>query len=104
MAKYVYLYTGGGMAETPEAQQQVMQAWTAWFGELGEAILDGGNPFGASAAVQSDGSVSAGTPSKIGGYTLISADSLDAATALAKGCPVLHGGASVQVVETFEAM
>ena len=27
MAKFVYLYTGGGMAETPEAQEQVMQAW-----------------------------------------------------------------------------
>ena len=24
MAKFVYLYTGGSMAETPEAQQQVM--------------------------------------------------------------------------------
>ena len=52
MSKYVYLYTGGGMAETPEAQAQIMQAWTAWFGELGEAVLDGGNPFGASAAVE----------------------------------------------------
>lgn len=102
MAKFVYLYSGGGMAETPEAQQQVMQAWTVWFGELGEAILDGGNPFGASAAVQSDGSVSAGTPSKIGGYTLISADSLDAATALAKGCPQLTAGGAVEIYEALE--
>jgi len=59
MAKFVYLYTGGSMAETPEAQQQVMAAWGAWFGELGAAIIDGGNPFGAAASVGADGSVGA---------------------------------------------
>ena len=102
MSKYVYLYTGGGMAETPEAQEQVMQAWTAWFGELGEAILEPGNPFGASAAVQADGSVSSGSSTGIGGYTLITADSLDAATALAKGCPQLTAGGTVEIFEAIE--
>ena len=38
------------------------------------------------------------------GYSVIEADSLDAATDLAKGCPVLAGGASVGVYETFEVM
>jgi hypothetical protein len=60
MAKFVYLYTGGSMAETPEAQQQARAAWGAWVGELGEAIIDGGNPFGASASVGTDGAVTAG--------------------------------------------
>ena len=32
------------------------------------------------------------------------ADSLDAAVAIAKGCPVLHAGATIQVAETFAAM
>ena len=27
MAKFVYLYTGGQMAETPEAQEAAMQEW-----------------------------------------------------------------------------
>ena len=27
MAKFVYVYVGGQMAETPEAQEQAMQAW-----------------------------------------------------------------------------
>jgi hypothetical protein len=38
------------------------------------------------------------------GYSIIKADSLDAAVAIAKGCPVLHGGATIQVAETFAAM
>jgi hypothetical protein len=102
MAKYVYLYTGGKMADTPEEQQQVMAAWGAWFGELGAAIIDGGNPFGASASVGSDGAVTAGAASRIGGYTLVNADSLDDATALSKGCPVLASGGAVEIYEALE--
>lgn len=101
MSKYVYLYTGGGMAETPEAQEQVMQAWTAWFGELGGAIVEPGNPFGGSASIAADGSVGV-SGSGIGGYTVISADSLDAATALAKGCPQLTAGGTVEIFEAIE--
>ena len=38
------------------------------------------------------------------GYTILKADSLDAATALAKGCPVLEGGGQISVFETFNIM
>ena len=46
-----------------------------------------------------DGAFAAAT-----GYTLIKADSLDNAVEIAKGCPVLIGGAKVAVYETFDAM
>jgi hypothetical protein len=29
---------------------------------------------------------------------------MDAAVAIAKGCPVLQGGASIEVAETFDVM
>ena len=38
------------------------------------------------------------------GYTILKANSLDAAAALAKGCPVLHGGGQISVFETFNVM
>ena len=38
------------------------------------------------------------------GYSIIKADSLDAAVETAKGCPVLAGGASLVVSETFPVM
>jgi hypothetical protein len=95
MGKYVYVYSGGGMAETPEAQEQVMAAWGAWFGELGSAVLDIGNAFGA-ATVVGDGSATAT------GYSIVSADSLDDAATLAKGCPILNNGGSVAVHEALE--
>ena len=38
------------------------------------------------------------------GYSVLEADSIDDAVSLAKGCPVLHGGASIAIYETFQAM
>lgn len=105
MAEYVLLYTGGGMPETEEEQARVMQAWTDWYQQLGASIKDGGNPFGPAKTVGSDGSVSdgaSGTPHT--GYTIVTADSLDAAAGLAKGCPVVAAGGGVTVYETFEVM
>jgi hypothetical protein len=100
MAKFVYAYTGGQMAETPEAQEQAMQAWGAWFGQLGSALTDGGNPFGASATVKSGGG-SAGNSSGLTGYSIIEAASLDEATAKAAGCPILQAGGAVEVHEAL---
>jgi hypothetical protein len=100
MAKFVYLYTGGQMAETPEAQEAQMQAWGAWFGTLGDSVTDMGNAFTASATL-SEGGASAGGASHIGGYSIVTAESLDDATSLAKGCPVLASGGSVEVYETL---
>ncbi len=100
MGNYLFAYRGGGMADTDEARQAVMAAWGAWFGELGEAIVDPGNPFGPSTSVGSGGADGAA----LTGYSVIKSDSLDAAAALAKGCPVLSGGGSVDVYETIEVM
>ena len=101
MAKFVYVYTGGQMAETPEAQEQAMQEWGAWFGTLGDKVTDMGAPFGASATVKSGGS-SAGGTSALTGYTVVESDSLESATDGAAGCPVLKSGGTVEVYEAIE--
>jgi hypothetical protein len=43
MAKFLYVYHGGKAPESPEEGEKVMKAWMAWFGELGDAVVDGGN-------------------------------------------------------------
>lgn len=101
MGKFVYVYTGGAMGETPEAQEQAMQAWGAWFGSLGSAVTEVGNPFGASTTVTSDGA-SDGGAAKAGGYSVVTAGSLDDAAALTKGCPIFDTGGSVEVYEAIE--
>ncbi len=89
------------MGESPEDQQKVMDAWMNWFGSLGESVLDVGNPFGASCAVASDGAVSDGAPTALGGYSIIEADDAADAAGKAKGCPVLSAGGGVEVYEAL---
>ncbi len=101
MAKYVLVYTGGGMADTPEAQQQAMEAWMGWFGSLGDAVVDPGNPFGPSCSVSAGGAVSDGGASGLTGYSIIEADSSSSAAAKAKGCPVLANGGAIEIYEAM---
>jgi hypothetical protein len=100
MGKYVLAYKGGKMAETPEAQEAAMQAWGSWFGSLGSAVVDGGNPFGPATAVQSDGSTGKASAG-LTGYSILEADSLELAAKLAGGCPVLGSGGTVEVYEAL---
>jgi hypothetical protein len=102
MPNYVLAYHGGGPPANPEDGEKVMQAWMNWMGGLGEAIVDGGNPVSMSKTVAPDGSVSdGGGANPLTGYSVIKADSLDAAVAMAKGCPHLQSGGSVEVAETY---
>ena len=103
MPKYVLAYHGGGeMPETEEEQERELAAWNAWFGELGDAIVDGGNPIAGSVTVGADRSVSeGGGANPLSGYSLIKADDLDAAVEMAKGCPILSNGGSVEVAEAI---
>jgi hypothetical protein len=103
MAKFLLMYEGGTMP-SEEERPAVMQAWEGWFSQIGGAVVDQGNPFTpASKRVGADGSISGGAGAG-SGYSILEADSLDAAADLAKGCPVLRGGASVAVYEIFDVM
>lgn len=104
MSRYVLAYLGGGMAATEEERNAAMAAWGAWFGELGSAVVDAGNPFAGSTSVASDGSVNGGARAGLTGYSVIEAASLDAAGALAKNCPILAAGGSVDVYEVMPVM
>jgi hypothetical protein len=106
MANFVLLYSGGSMPASDAEQQAVLKAWEGWFGKLGSAVVDQGDPFTPMAkTVAPDGKVSDGPVGGMAsGYSIIKADSLDAAVAMAKGCPVLQGGAKITVYETFSVM
>lgn len=105
MANYVLVYKGGGMAPTPEEQNKIMAEWGQWFGSLGQNLVDGGNPFsGQASSISSDGKVSNGASSALTGYSVIKADDLGTATNMAKGCPVLSSGGTIEVFETLQVM
>jgi hypothetical protein len=103
MSKYIYLYRGPAtpMEEfTPEQSAEQMQAWGAWMGQVGSALVDGGAPFGARSAVSDDGTSPA--PGDLNGYTIVEAESIDAARALLDSHPFLSEGKGRFTVEVFE--
>jgi hypothetical protein len=103
MPKYVFAYHGGGMPESADEQAAAMAAWGTWFGSLGDAVVDGGCPTGASRTVKADGStVDGGGSNPLSGYSVIQALDLDAAVSAAKGCPILGSGGSVEVAEAID--
>jgi len=102
MARFLLAYHGGTMPEDPAESARVVAQWGAWYAWLGAGVLDPGNPVGHAAYVSPDGSVSeGGGPNPVSGYTLIEAESLDAAVAAAQRNPLLGGGGSIEVAETF---
>lgn len=74
------------------------EAWGAWFGRIGASIVDRGNRVGSARTVPA---ADRGDPatSVLTGYVVVAADDLTAATDLARGCPGLANGVSVEVAE-----
>ncbi len=96
MAKFMYLYSGGTYPETPEAAKEVMDKWTAWMGSLGKKLVDGGAPLGEKTFV------GGAADSKVNGFNVVEADSLDAAAAMTKGHPHLEAGGAIEIAAFAE--
>ncbi|MDQ6898498.1 MAG: hypothetical protein M3072_03170 [Candidatus Dormibacteraeota bacterium] len=102
MPNYLLSYHGGGMASSAEEQAKVMAAWGQWFQGLGDKLVDGGRPVTHSVTIDQSGSAGDGGANPVTGYSVIKAGSMDDALELARGCPVLQGGASIEVGETVD--
>jgi len=103
VSKFLFLYRGPATPMedfTPEQGAEQMKAWEDWMGRIGPALVDGGAPFGQRTAVSDDGT--SPPPSDQNGYSIIEADSLDAARAHTKGHPFLSEGKGRFTVEIFE--
>jgi hypothetical protein len=103
MAKYLFVYHGGGVPKTDAEKAQVMDAWGKWMGGMGSAMVDGGHPVGKSSTVLSNGTVADnGGANPVSGYSLVEAATLKDALAHAKGCPILASGGSIEVAEAID--
>jgi hypothetical protein len=102
MPQYVIVYLGGERPSSPQQGQQQMAKYKEWLGSLGESVVSPANPLKNTRTINSDGSLSAGGTTSMSGYTIIKADSMDAALLLAKACPFLDIGGSLEVSELIE--
>jgi hypothetical protein len=106
MAKFLFVYRRGLGTDklTPEQMQQQMQKWQTWIGEglqkgwlldPGDGLTPEGRVVSAKKLVTDGPFVEA--KEVVGGYSIVQADTIDVAAEIAKGCPVLLTGGSVEV-------
>jgi hypothetical protein len=97
-------YSGPESTMSPEQLQSMMKPWQDWIGSIAaqnKLVTAGNRLAGGGNVVKPDNVVTNGpyveTKEAVGGYTIIKADSLEEATAISKGCPILTVGGSVEV-------
>ncbi len=101
MSNYIFAYHGGKKPESPEEGAKHMAKWQAWVDGLGDAVVNPGTPLGMSKTVSSSGVSDDGGSNPLNGFSIVKADSMDAALEMAKGCPYVDIG-TIEVAEVKE--
>lgn len=102
MAQYIIAYIGGNQPSSPEEGKQHFEKYKAWLASLGGSVVSPANPFKNTNTIAPDGTVSVGSQTSMSGYTIIEADSMDGALAIAKSCPFLDIGGSLELSELMQ--
>ena len=102
MAQYIITYLGGDQPSSPEEGKQHFAKYKEWLSSLGDSAVSPANPFKNTSTVNSDGTVTTGSTTSMSGYTIIEADSMDTALEIAKACPFLDIGGSLEVSELMQ--
>jgi hypothetical protein len=102
MPHYVIVYLGGDQPSSPEEGKRNFSKYMDWLSSLGDSVVSPANPLKNTSTVNPDGSVTTGGTTTMSGYSIIEADSMDAALSIAKGCPFLDIGGSLEVSELIQ--
>jgi hypothetical protein len=107
MTDFLLLFRNDNASQSnlsPEAMQQHMQQWRAWMGELvksgnfksGEPLERTGKVLRGKSKIVTDGPY-AESKDLVGGYLMITAENIDHAVELSRGCPIFETDGIVEV-------
>lgn len=102
MPQYILTYLGGNQPSSPDEGAQHMSKYREWLSSLGASAVSPANPLKDTNTVNSDGTVTTGSTTSMSGFTIIEADSMEAALSVAKACPFLDVGGSLEVSELIQ--
>ncbi len=102
MSRYMIAYLGGDKPTNPEEGMRHKSQYLAWLSSLGDAAVSPANPLVHTKTVHPDGTINPGSITSMSGFTIIEADSLEAALSMAKNCPFLEIGGSLEVSELIK--
>jgi hypothetical protein len=105
VSEFTYLFRGREYFASPEQAQRNLERWIAWFKQLRESgyLKDPGHPLEPGGRVVhgkqklvKDGPY-AEAKDVVGGYIIVEARDVAHASDLAKDCPILDVGGSVEI-------
>ena len=99
MSQYIIAYIGGQQPSSPEEGKAQMEKCKTWISDLGAAVINPGTPLKDIRIMAPDGSVSDGAGNDMHGFTVVEADSLENALHMARKCPYLEIGGSLEIAE-----
>lgn len=102
MPQYMMTYLGGNHPSSPEEGKQHFAKYKEWLSSLGDSVVSPANPLKKTSTVNSDGTVTTGGTTTMSGFTIIEADSMESALSIAKACPFLDIGGSLEVSELID--
>jgi hypothetical protein len=102
MAQYLIVYLGGNQPSTPEEGKQHFVKYQEWLTSLGDSAVSPMNPLKNTQTVNPDGTVIDRSKTTMSGYTIIEAESMEAALEKAKACPFLDIDGSLEVSELVQ--
>lgn len=102
MAQYLISYLGGNPPATPEEGKAHYAKYQAWIRALGERAVSPMNPIKSTYTIRSDGSIEATSVTQMSGYTIIETNSIEDAIEVARRCPFLEIGGTLEVSEQIE--
>ena len=97
-------FIGYYMGENPtisEDESKQMMEFQAWLGGLGDTVVNPGTPLNLTKTIHSDGNVVEGSQRRLTGFSVVKADSIEAAVEMVKECPFLKMG-TLEVAEMME--
>ena len=102
MSEFILAYHGGTMPESPEEGAKIMEKWNGWIEKSGSSMVNPGSPVGMSKTVSPSGVTNDGGSNPLSGYSIVKADDIDGAIAVAKTCPHLEYGGTIEVAELLQ--
>lgn len=100
--QFVFVYLGGNQPSSPEEAEKHFKKYMEWLSSLGDSVIIPTIPLKDTNTVSSDGTIREGGSSAMSGFSIIKADSMDAALSIAQSCPFLEIGGSLEVSEMMQ--
>jgi hypothetical protein len=99
MQQYIISYLGGYKPANKAEGLKQFAAYQQWLTTLGEAVIKPMVPYKETHTIKPSGIVIQGSAVALSGHTVIQAESIEEAIALAKTCPFLNIDGSLEVAE-----